>query len=109
MNAEIVDHTVWDQKNRGKYEFSIIARLKGPSVSNVQYILRLKDPEGNNIDYMTTLDGFKEVGELLLALHYFCKLPVYANETHVEKLKELLTPENIKKFAEIVKASQLGK
>jgi len=58
---------------------------------------------------MTTLDGFKEVGELFLALHYFCRLPIYANEKHAEKLKELLTPENIKKFAEVIKASQFGK
>ena len=109
MNEEIVDHKVWNQENRGNYELSIVARLKGPLVSNVQYILRLKDPEGDCIDYMTTLDGFKEVGELFQALHYFCKLPIYANEKHVTKLKELLTPENIKKFAEIIKSSKLGK
>ena len=109
MNEEIVDHKVWHQENKGHYELSIVARLKGPLVSNVQYILRLKHPEGYNIDYMTTLDGFKEVGELFLALHDFCKLPIYANEKHVDKLKELLTPENIKKFAEIIKSSQLGK
>ena len=109
MDAEIVDHTVWNQVNKGNYGLSIVARLKGPLVSNVQYILRLQRPEGDWIDYMTTLEGFKEVGELFLALHYFCKLPIYANEKHVEKLRELLTPENIKKFAEIIKTSQLGK
>lgn len=109
MNEGIVDHEVWSQRNRGNYELSIVARLKGPLVSNVQYMVRLQDPENYIIDYMTTLDGFKELGELFLALHYFCKLPIYANETHVEKLKKLLTPENIKKFAEIIESSRLGK
>ena len=108
MQTENVDHTVWRHENRGNYELSIVARLQGPLVSNVQYIVRLEDPEGYAIDYMTTLDGFKEVGELLEALHYFCKLPIYANEKHVDKLRELLTPENIKKFAEIIKSSRLG-
>jgi len=104
-----VDHEIWQERNKGNYELSVIARLKGPLVSNVQYILRLEDPEGYGIDYMTTLDGFKEIGELFLALHDFCKLPIYANEKHVDKLKELLTPENIKNFAEIIKTSRLEK
>jgi len=109
MNESIVDHEVLCQRNRGNYELSIVARLKGPLVSNVQYMVRLKDPENYTIDYMTTLDGFKELGELFLALHDFCKLPIYANEKHVDKLKELLTAENIKKFAEIIKTSRLGR
>jgi len=109
MSEEIVDHEVWHQRNKGNYELSIVARLKGPLVSNVQYLLRIKEPEGYIIDYMTTLDGFKELGELFLALHDFCKLPIYANEKHVDKLKELLTTENIKKLAEIIKTSRLGR
>jgi hypothetical protein len=109
MHKEIVDHAVWCEENKGNFELSIIARLKGPSVSNVQYMIRLRSPEYETIDYMTTLEGFKEIGELLLALHDFCKLPIYANEKHVEKLRELLTPENIKKFAEIIRSSRLEK
>lgn len=109
MTKEIVDHVVWCERNRGNYEISIVARLKGPLVSNVQYMLRLKQSDGYTIDYMTTLDGFKELGELFNALHYFCKLPIYANERHVDKLRELLTPENIKKFGEIIETSKLGK
>jgi len=107
MNEEIVDHEVWGHENRGRYKLSIIARLSGPLVSNVQYMLRIKNPDGFSIDYMTTLNGFKELGELLQALYYFCKLPLYANEKHIDKLKNLLTPENIKNFAEIVKSSRL--
>jgi len=109
MSEKIVDHAVWHQRNKGNYELSIVARLKGPLVSNVQYMIRLKNPEDETIDYMTTLEGFKELGELLLALHDFCKLPIYANERHVDKLKGLLTADNIKKLAEIIKTSRLGK
>ena len=109
MDREIVDHKVWSEQNRGSFELSIVARLKGPLVSNVQYIIRLKTPEDETIDYMTTLEGFKEIGELLLALHDFSKLPIYANERHVEKLKELLTADNIKKFADIIKTYKLGR
>jgi hypothetical protein len=109
MYNEIVDHKVWSEENKGNFELSIVARLKGPSVSNVQYMVRLRNPQDQAIDYMTTLEGFKELGELLLALHDFCKLPLYANEKHVEKLKELLTADNIKKLSEIIKTSRLGK
>ncbi len=109
MSIETIDHVVCCQRNKGNYELSIIARLKGPLVSNVQYMVRLKNPENYTIDYMVTLDGFKEFGELFLALHDFCRLPIYANEKHVEKLKEILTAENIKKFAEIIETSRLAK
>jgi len=44
VNEEIVDHIVWSQENRGLYKLSVVARLKGPLVSNVQYIVRLKTP-----------------------------------------------------------------
>jgi hypothetical protein len=58
---------------------------------------------------MVTLDGFRQLGELFLALHDFCKLPIHANEKQVDRLKELLTAENIKKFAEIIETSWLGR
>ena len=109
MDGNTIDHTIWHEQNKGNYKLSVVARLKGHLVSNVQYIVRLADSEDYSIDYMTTLDGFRELGELFLALHDFCKLPIYANEKHVEKLKELLTAENIKKMAEIIKTSRLGK
>ena len=101
MNNEVVDHIVWSHRNKGNYELSVVARLKGPLVSSVQYIVRLENPDSSTIDYMATLDGFKELGELFLALHDFCRLPICTNEKDVEKLKGLLTAENIK-FAEII-------
>jgi hypothetical protein len=44
------------------------------------------------------MDGFKKLGELLIALHDFCKAPIYANERNVDTLKKLLTSENIKVY-----------
>ena len=101
-----MDHTIWCQSNKGDYEVSVVARLKGPLVSNVQYILRVKDPDNNTIDYMTTLEGFKELGQLFQALHHFCRRPIYANEKDAAKLKKLLTAENIKNFVELMKLSE---
>ena len=109
MSNDVVDHAVWCHRNKGNYELSVVARLKGPLVSNVQYIVRLRNPENSLIDYMVTLEGFKELGKLFLALHDFCKLPIYADEKDVERLKDLLTTDNIKKFAGIIETSKLGK
>jgi hypothetical protein len=109
MSEHAIDHVIWQQHNRGSYELSIVARLTGPLVSNVQYILRLKNPDDTKIDYLTTLDGFRELGELFQALHHFCKRPIYANERDIGKLKELLSAENIKKFAEFLKLSKSEK
>ena len=101
LDEEVIDHLVWREQNRSNFEFSVIARLKGPRVSNVQYMVRLKNPQQDTMSYMVTLEGFKTLGELFLALHDFCKDPIFANERNVEKLKKLLTPENIKNFAEL--------
>jgi hypothetical protein len=109
MEEQHIDHVIWEQRNKGNFKLSIVARLKGPMVSNIQYIIRLKDPQDMTIDFLTTLDGFREMGELFQALHHFCKRPIYANERDMKKLKELLTPENIKNFAEFLKMSKSGK
>jgi len=109
MEERDIDHVIWQQHNKGKYELSVVAKLKGPLISNVQYILRVKAPDDTTVDYLTTLDGFRELGELCQALHHFCKHPIYANEKDIGKLKELLTPENIKNFAEFLRLSKSEK
>jgi hypothetical protein len=101
LDEEIIDHEIWNGTNRGPYRLSIIARLKGPWVHTVQYIIRLKHPGKGGLDFMLTLDGFKELGELFIALHDFCKEPIFVNEKNIDKLKELLTTENIKNYTRI--------
>jgi len=101
LGEEIIDHVIWNEKNLGRYEISIVARLKGPNVYNVLYMVRLEHPEKDPFDFMLTLDGFKELGELFIALHDFCKEPILVNETNVDELKRLLTSDNIKRYAQI--------
>ena len=101
MGEEIIDHVIWTEKNFGQYEISIVARLKGPNVYTVVFMVRLAHPEKEPIDFMLTLDGFKELGELCIALHDFCKEPIFFDETNAEKLKKLLTSENIKTYTQI--------
>jgi hypothetical protein len=104
LDFEIVDHTVWHVRDRAGYELSVVARLKGPHVINVLYKIRMANPKGDCMDYMLTLDGFKELGELLVALHDFCKDPIFTREVQsVEKLKECLTAENITNWAKLSK------
>ena len=107
MSEEYVDHTVWTHTNNGGYQLSIIARLQGPLISNIQFMVRLRHPEGKIIDYTATLDGFKELGELFLALHTVCKHRMYANEQNIAKLKTLLTTENIKNLSEFLETLKL--
>jgi hypothetical protein len=69
--------------------------------------VRLRDPRDSEIDYMANLEGFKELGELCLAVHNFCRLPIYADQKNVEELKKILTVENIKKFSRIIVNTRL--
>ena len=102
MNSEIVDHKVWHVQDKLGYELSVVARLKGPRVTNVQYVVQMKSPKGDSLYYMLTLDGFKELGELLVALHDFCKDPIFTKEVQsVERLKECLTAEKITNWAKL--------
>ena len=64
-------------------------------------MVRLENREEQVINFFLTLEGFKELGELCIALHDFCKEPIFINEKNVDKLKQLLTVENIKNYTEI--------
>lgn len=109
MAKEILDHTLWEESNLGHYKISIVARLKGPNAYNVAYMVRLQNPENEIIDFMLTLGGFKALGELCIALHDFCKKPIMLNETNIEKLKKLLTSENIKNYTQLSALKQREK
>jgi hypothetical protein len=78
-------------------------------VSNIQFMVRLRHPDGNVIDYTATLDGFKQLGELFLALHNVCKHPMYADGQDIAKLKTLLTSENIKNLSGFLETLKLQK
>ncbi len=101
MGEEIVDHIVWKDKNLGHYEISIVARLKGPYLYNVQFLLRLKNPDDEAIDYMLSLNGFNQLGELCVALSKFCKDPISVEKHSVKTLENLLTADNILNYVKM--------
>jgi hypothetical protein len=101
LDEEIIDHVVWKDENLGNYEISIVARLKGPGLYSVQFILRLRNPDDEVIDYMLSLNGFKKLGKLCVALSKFCEDPIFVNEKKVEALKKLLTVENIMNYVKM--------
>lgn len=89
------------ETNKGGYNLSIVARSEAGR--SVQYIIRVSKsewkPKGREVDYVSSLEGFKNIGELLIALHHFAGKKIYAKDP--AKLKEILTAENIKKFVKL--------
>ena len=92
------------ETNKGGYSLAIIAAFEEPYP--VQYIIRVSKPEGGKVDFLSTVDGFKNVGELLTALHYFAKTKLYPKDRN--RLKEVLTAENIKSFAEVLRSAKFS-
>ncbi len=90
------------ETNAGGYGLRIIAKFQDPFP--VSYAIRVTTPQGVQADFVSTLEGFKNIGELLLALHHFAGTKLYPRNT--EKLKEVLTADAIKNFAELLKSGK---
>ena len=93
------------EKNRGGYSLELVARFV--EKSPVKYIIRITTPDGNTADFVSSLVGFKNVGELLVALHSFAEEKLYF--TDAERIKEALTAENIKSYVKLKKAGTFKK
>ena len=104
MSTTTNENILLQETNKGGYTLAIVARFEDPFP--VQYIIRMSSPEETEVDYMSTLEGFKNIGELLTALHYFAQTKLYPKNT--DKLREVLTAENIKNFAEVLKAAKFS-
>jgi len=98
------ENILLQETNKGGYTLAIVAKFVEPYP--VQYIIRVSPPEGAPVDYMSTLEGFKKIGELLTALHYFAKTKLYPKNT--DRLREVLTADTIKSFAEVLKAAKFS-
>lgn len=98
------ENVLLHETNKGGYALRIVARFQEPYP--VSYTIRLATPEGQEIDYISTLEGFKSIGELLVALHYFAQTKLYPRDT--ARLKEVLTAENIKNFAEVLRSARFS-
>lgn len=92
------------ETNEGGYSLSIIAKFQDPFP--VSYMIRVTPPHGAPVDFVSTLKGFKNIGELLMALHHFAGTKLYP--TNTEKLKEVLTADFIKSFVELHKSGKFG-
>ena len=93
------------EKNRGNFSLELVARFVENSL--VKYIIRITTPEGIIADYVSSLEGFKKVGELLIALHSFAEEKLYP--TNTEELREVLTAESIKSYAKLKKSGKFVK
>jgi hypothetical protein len=82
------------EENNGGYSLAILAKFQEPFP--VSYMIRVTTPQGAQVDFISTLDGFKNIGELLMALHYLAENKLYPRNT--EKLNEVLTADTIKNF-----------
>ncbi len=102
----LCENTLASEQNRGGFSLSIVAQFSdyGP----VKYIIRIKKPNGEMADFVSSLEGFKKFGELLLDLHSFAEERLYAKDGK-EKLKEILTAENIKTYVSFKKVGQFKK
>lgn len=92
------------EENKGGYSLEIVAKFEEPFP--VSYIIRVTTPQGVRVDYISTLKGFKNIGELLVALHYFAETKFYPK--NAERLREVLTADTIKNFAEVLKSAKFG-
>jgi len=98
------ENVLLHEENKGGYSLAIIAKFEEPFP--VSYVIRVTTPQGVKVDYISTLEGFKNIGELLMALHYFAETKLYPKNT--EKLREVLTADTIKNFAEVLESAKFS-
>jgi len=98
------ENVLLHEENKGGYSLEIVAKFEDPFP--VSYIIRISTPQGDRADFISNLEGFKNIGELLMALHYFAETKLYPKDT--EKLREVLTADSIKNFAEVLKSAKFG-
>jgi hypothetical protein len=100
---------IWENQlateiNSGGFQLSIVAASSG--VGLVKYIIRIEKPNWDRADYVSSLEGIKKLGELLLDLHSFAteKLPVNAEGN----LRELMSAKNIMEYAKFKKTVKIS-
>src|SRR3972149_5215317 len=101
---EIWENQLATEINSGGFQLSIVAASAG--VGPVKYIIRIEKPDWDKVDYVSSLEGFKKLGELFLDLHAFAKDRAQIDDN--EKLKAFLTAENIKKYTDFKKPLKIS-
>jgi len=93
------------ETNKGNYKLSVVAQFDYGTP--VLYTIRIEKPSGERADYVSTLDGFRKFGELLLDLHSFAEEKLYTKDK--QELKELLTADSIRTYVKFKKAAKFTK
>jgi hypothetical protein len=91
------------EKTNGRgYRISFLAKFQESLF--VCYIVRVVGPKGHKVDYTCGLKSLRDIGELLTSLCFFAETEFYQDEA---KLKNVLTAENLKSFADNLKSTNL--
>jgi hypothetical protein len=97
------ENVLLKETNREGYSIAFLAKFE--EQLPVSYIIRIIAPNGHKANYACGLKCFRNIGELLTALCYFAETELYLED--VAKLKKVLTAENLKNFAEILKTTKV--
>ena len=96
------ENVLLEETNGRGYSISFLAKFQESIF--VCYIVRVIAPNGRKVDYTCGLKCLKKIGELLTTLCYFAETELYLEDE--EKLKNILTAENLKNFADILKSTK---
>ena len=102
MSTSSDENILLPETNKGRYKLDIVAKFS--ERFPVQYVIRVSNPKGTSINFVSTLEGFKRIGDLLIDLHQFAQTKLYSKDT--AKLREILTAENIKRFVKLREAGE---
>jgi len=102
---------IYSEENNGGYRISIVARLGGPGVTNIQYRIRISEPNNPDfpIDYVPTLAGFEQLGTLLVSLGELAKKSRYIETPEqADAWARVLYPSLIHVIAEKLRKEGIG-
>ena len=109
MFEDYDEKEIYAEENKGGYRISIVARLGGPGVTNIQYRIRLSEPDNPDfpIDYLPTLDGFQKLGVLLISLRELAKESRYVETPEqADAWARILSPALIQVIAEKLRSDR---
>ena len=102
---------IYSEENEGGYRISIVARLGGPNVTNIQYRIRIASPYNPDFptDYIPRLEGFEQLGTLLVSLGELARKSRYIyTPEEAEAWAKILYPELIHAIAASLRKGRTG-
>jgi len=96
------ENVLLKRTNEEHCNLSLIAKFE--DTLPVSYVIRVTDPNGRIADYVCGLKCFNVLNELFSTLQYFTEIELYPDDA--TQLKDVLTAETLKTFAEILKSTK---